>query len=151
METPKYNLVIDTREQKPLGFRKFVSKKLDFGDYGAEINGHLLPLVFERKSPSDLWATITSGHVRFKKEMERCMDSGYELIVITECSYSDFIMKKFDGSHNIRMRHGIIEKILHKMQVRYNLPFVFVNDRSEACKYIRNTFNALAEEHKIAL
>jgi len=144
----KYDLIIDTREQTPLPFRKAVNKKLEFGDYGAELDGELLPVVFERKNPMDAYSTLTKGHDRFKEELLRACDVGYKLIVIVECPYKDFVNKKFDGAHNSKLRPDILTKILHKMQVRYNLEFVFVNDRSEACHYIRNYFNALSEEYQ---
>jgi ERCC4-type nuclease len=143
-----YDLITDTREQNPLPFRKTISKKLDFGDYGAELDGELLPVVFERKSPQDLWSTITTGHDRFKEEIGRACDSGFKLIVIVECSYKNFIDKKFEGSYHSNLPVFVVTKILHKLQVRYNLEFVFCNDRSEACNYVRNYFNALSEEYQ---
>lgn len=143
----EYDLISDTREQNPLPFRGAIKKKLEFADYGAEVNGELLSVVFDRKNPQDLWATITHDHERFKREMERCFEAGFKLIVIVECSYSKFIEKKFEGAYNIKMPHGIIEKILHKMLVRYpGLEFVFCVDRTEMMAYIRNYFRALAEE-----
>jgi ERCC4-type nuclease len=143
-----YDLITDTREQNALPFRKTIKEKLDFGDYGAKLDGELLPVVFERKSPNDLWATITSGHERFKEELLRSCDIGFKLIVIVECSYSDFINKKFEGSYHSNLPVHVVTKILHKLQVRYNLEFVFCASRSEACSYIRNYFNALNEEHQ---
>ena len=144
----EYMLITDTREQTPLPFRKTLVKKLDFGDYGAELNGELLPVVFERKSPQDLRGTITTGHERFKEEIGRSFDKGFKLIIIVECPYKDFIDNKFEGAHYSKMPVHVITKILHKLQVRYNLEFVFCNDRSEACNYIRNYFNALSEEYQ---
>ena len=142
-----YKIVIDSREQNPLPFRGAIKKKLEFADYGAEVNGELLSVVFERKSGIDAFSTLTHDHERFKREMERAFEAGFKLIVIVECSYSKFIEKKFDGAYNIKMPHGIIEKILHKMLVRYpGLEFTFCVDRSEMMAYIRNYFRALAEE-----
>lgn len=151
MSQVEYTLITDTREQNPLPFRKTLVKKLDFGDYGAEINGELLPIVFERKSPMDALQTITKDHDRFKEEMWRALEAGYKLIVIIECSYTDFIEKKFEGAYHSKLRPDILTKILHKMQVRYNLEFVFCKDRSEACHYIRNLFNSLAEEYMLVM
>ena len=143
-----YDIIIDTREQKPLPFRGAVKKKLDFGDYGAEVNGELLPIVFDRKNPSDAYSTLTVGHDRFKREMERAYDNGFKLIVIVECSYTTFVNRKFEGAHNIRLPFGIIEKILHTMQVRYpSFEVVFCTDRSEMQRYIKNYFNALVKEY----
>ena len=69
----EYDLIIDTREQKPLPFRKFVTEKLDFGDYAARYNNELMPIVFERKSGVDAMSTITRDHERFKNEMWRAL------------------------------------------------------------------------------
>jgi len=143
-----YDLVVDTREQNPLPFRKCITGTLSYGDYAAKVEDDYLPVVFERKSPNDLWGTITKGHDRFKEEILRASDKGDKLIVIVECSYSDFINKKFDGSYHSNLPVHVVIKILHKLQVRYNLEFVFCNNRSEACSYIRNYFNALNEEYQ---
>ena len=146
--TSKYDLIIDSREKKPLNFRGAITRKLEFGDYGAEVDGQLLPVVFDRKSCNDFYSTLTSGHERFKKEMLRANDAGFKLIMIVESPYSDVLERKFEGAHNIKMRHGIIEKILHKMQVRYaGFEIVFCKDRKDMQKYIRNYFNALNEEY----
>lgn len=143
----EYDLITDTREQTPLPFRKTVSKKLNYGDYGAEYNGKLLPVVFERKNPADLISTITSGHDRFVRELERANADGVKLIVLVECSYSDLRDKKFDGSHHSKLPSHIFIKTLHTIIIRYNLEVVFCVDRSEACHYIRNYFNALVKEY----
>lgn len=143
----EYDLVTDTREQTPLPFKKTVVKKLDFGDYGCEVNGELLPVVFERKNPADLLSTITSGHDRFKREMIRANEAGFKFIMLIECSYTDFTEKKFAGAYHHKLRPDIFIKILHTMIIRYNLEFVFCKDRSEACHYVRNYFNALVSEY----
>lgn len=142
-----FNLIIDTREQSPLTFRStdnysIIAKKLDFGDYGLELDNKLI-CVFERKSSSDLYGTLTSGHERFKDEILRAKDSNVPFIIIIEESYHNIINKKFEKSYLIRSMKGyIIAKMIHTMSIKYNVQFIFCNNREEMRDYIRNTFNS---------
>ena len=139
-----YKLIIDTRENKPLPFRKNTeTKKLDAGDYGAEINGVLLPVVFERKGSSDFLGTLLQGHKRFQNELGIAHQQGLKLIIIVECSYTNFVTKQFDGGRHSKIRPDILTKILHSTMLSHDLEVVFCKDRSEMVKYIRNYFNAL--------
>ena len=65
------NILIDTREQRPLSFKNSELLKLDVGDYG--VSGELYDYTFvDRKSYQDFGATVTGGYARFVKELERC-------------------------------------------------------------------------------
>ena len=147
----EYKIIIDTREQLPLSFRKGVIKrKLDFGDYACEYDdGETAHICFERKSPEDLAQTITRGHDRFKRELLRACDAGVFLKVIVECSYDDFIAGNYNNRVHSKMRPDVVAKILHKMMVRYTLDVVFTGSRSGSTSFIRNTFNALNEEYYV--
>lgn len=143
-------LVIDTREQDPLSFRStenytITSEKLDFGDYGLIINDEL-KYVFERKNPGDLFGTLTSGHNRFKEEVERAKQANIPFIIIVEESYHNVINKKFPGSYNIKMQGYILAKIMHTMMIRHNLVFMFFNNKEESRDFIRNTFTSVIKE-----
>ena len=141
-----YKLVIDSREQLPLNFRKnVVTKGLKAGDYGAEINGVLLPVCFDRKSPIDLAGTLQQGHSRFVRELGMAHQQGLKLIVIVECSYMNFIEKKFKGSKHVGTIPGTLRKILHGTIISHDLQVIFCNDRKEMVRFIRNYFNALAK------
>ena len=141
-----YKLIIDTREQKPLSFRKNVEVRgLKAGDYAAELNDVLLPVVFERKDPSDWLGTLMQGHDRFIRELGKAEELEQKLIVIVECSYTDFVTKKFKGARHSRIRQDVLTKILHSTMISHNLQVVFCNNRSEMTKYIRNYFNALSK------
>jgi ERCC4-type nuclease len=143
---PKYDLIIDSREQKPLGFKKnVVFKGLKAGDYGAKINGVLLPVVFDRKNPSDAMSTLVQGHERFQRELGTAYQNGLKIIMIVECSYTDFITKKFYGGHHSKIRPDVLKKILHSTMISHDLQIIFCNNRQEMTAYIRNYFNALAK------
>ena len=144
-------LVVDSREQLPLTFRttesyEVVTEKLDFGDYGLKIDGKLV-CVFERKSGCDLFGTLTSGHERFKRELARAKEVGIAFNIVVENNYHQIINKSFEGAHNIKMHGYVLAKIIHVMQLRHGIQFLFFNDRTEMRDYIRNTFNAIIAEY----
>lgn len=93
-----YKLIIDSREKLPLPFRKNKeTRKLHAGDYAAELNGLLLPVVFDRKSPADAMQTLMKGHDRFTRELGVAYQLKQKLIMIVECSYTTFVTKNFAG------------------------------------------------------
>jgi len=141
-----YKIIIDSREQKPLGFRKnFKVKGLKAGDYGAELNGVICPVVFDRKNPNDAMGTLMQGHDRFVRELGVAYEQGNKIIMIVECSYSEFVTKKFKGARHSRIRPDVLAKILHSSMISHGLEIVFCNTRSEMTKYIRNYFDALVK------
>jgi ERCC4-type nuclease len=142
----EYKLIIDTRENLPLPFKKnVIFKKLNVGDYGVELNNKLLPIFFERKSGIDCLGTLTKSHKRFQQELGRAYEDGVKIIMIVECSYIDFIEKKFYGAHNSKIKPDVLTKILHSTIISHDLQIVFCNNRQEMTRYIRNYFNALVK------
>ena len=71
-------IVTDSREQLVL-WKNTEVKKLDFGDYS--IADHEQYFAIERKSLPDLMQTLTSGHDRFKRELERAQTARYFAVV----------------------------------------------------------------------
>ena len=145
-------LRIDNREQNPLTFRNTENYEvengtLSYGDYGLIINGKLV-FTFERKNPLDLFSSLAQGHNRLIAEFERAKVDNVPLVVVVECSYSDIINKKFSGSYNTKLAGYILIKILHTTQLRYNVPFLFFNNREEMRNYIRNTFSTIVKEEE---
>ena len=142
----EYKIIIDSREQRKLKFKEnTIIKKLDAGDYGAEINGVLLPLVIERKSGIDLLGTLTKGHLRFQAELGRAHEKGTKLIVLVECSYTNFITKRFKGAEHSRLPAETLMKIVHSTMLSHDLEIVFCNDRKEMKLYITNHLELLAK------
>ena len=142
----EYKIIIDTREQLPLKFKDSINKCLNVGDYGAEINGVLLPVVFDRKSANDALGTLVQGHERFNREIDRAKEQSLKLIMIVECSYSDFVKKRFDGSKFSAIPAAVLTKIVHSTMISHDLEIVFCQDRKEMKLYIENHLNLVAKK-----
>jgi len=131
----EYTIIVDTREQLPLWTKNVINKKLDVGDYS--INGHEDKISIERKSLSDLFGTLGTGHKRFKKELERALKLIYFAIVI-DGSYSSCINKEFNGSHHTTMKGEDITSIIMTIHMKYKVPIFFTNGRIESKNIIRS-------------
>lgn len=143
-------IIRDTREQSPLSFSTY--KEIDrsediaipFGDYTAMIGSDeegfkQVPVVFERKSISDLWGTMTSGYERFRKEIKKAEEAKFKLILITECSYSE-VAHGFDRSEYTG--ESMIKK-LSMLYVKYDLEWWPCSGREEMAHRIVATFSAI--------
>ena len=87
-------IIIDTREQLPLSFtgHETVRCKLDEGDYNIrELEERIC---IERKSLADFYQSITIDHLRFKKEIQRCIDKNKAIYIFIEGT----LMQFYDGS-----------------------------------------------------
>ena len=103
-------ILIDTREQKPLWFKKSEILKLDIGDYAVSGEKYNYTYV-DRKSFNDFCGTVTSWYNRFVKELERCRSLGCYLFIVIEAplhrmdEYNKNSYKKFNLNyvfHNMR-------------------------------------------------
>ena len=104
------NVLIDTREQQPLKFKKSTILKLDIGDYAVSGDDYNYTHV-DRKSFADFCATVTASYNRFAKELERCRSLGCYLFIVIETplysmeEYNKHSYKKFNLKyvfHNMR-------------------------------------------------
>jgi len=125
-------LVVDTREQKPFWTGSECYKKpLIIGDYTThELEGRYH---IERKSPADLYGTITTGHRRFRDEIVRAWDNKVRFSVFVECSREDFVAKNFGGGSRLKVKPEQLDKIIVTMEKRYKLEFVWHKNRTH-CK-----------------
>ena len=104
MQTNSFKIVVDSREQKPLPFRKsklvteVITRKLDAGDYS--IDGYDNKIAIERKSIPDLYGTLGKGHKRFQRELERAKDMKYFAILV-DGTFTAVKNKDFDYSHRV--------------------------------------------------
>jgi len=143
-----YNLFIDSREQRKLSFSEeyidnVVNCKLDFGDYAAKIGEHRIPVVFERKSLTDLLGTLTNGHERFKNEINRATCSNIRLVIIVEKTFSDIIK----GSKHSKVSGLSIIRIMFTIMIKYGVPFVCCKNREEMSKYISEFYYSYSKEY----
>ena len=130
MDYPK--IIIDTREQKPMWDPDLFDvklQKMDEGDYTTE---DLLGIAhIERKSPVDLYGSIIQGHVRFRKEIQRAVDKNIKLVIFVECPSEMFFKKRFPRGHLLKTPERTLRKIINTMKIKYNLEFVWCEDRDE--------------------
>jgi ERCC4-type nuclease len=116
-------IIIDTREQKPLRFtgHKTTHRKLDEGDYNIQ---ELIPhIVIERKTMSDLYGSIIQNHKRFKSEIVRSRLQGKTFYVFLEGSLKGFYnliwTRKQIGTHP-----ETLNKIINTIIERYQIIFI---------------------------
>jgi DNA excision repair protein ERCC-4 len=133
------DIVVDSREQRPLWTKDIEIKALNVGDYS--LKGHEDKIAVERKSLQDLFGTLGSGHKRFKKELERAEGYDYFAIVV-DGSYSDCKKKNFAGSFYSKMKGYVIIKILFTLHVKYKINIFFTNGRVESKQVIKSIFEA---------
>ncbi len=128
-------VVVDTREQKPLDFVNPKVMKLDFGDYTTTGKNYTKTFV-DRKSESDFKSTLSTGLDRFRKELERAKDFGAYLYIVTESSIEKIIRNNNYGAHKSKLDY-----IWHNMRVLSHdfadsCQFVFAGDRNSSKKII---------------
>ena|SRR3990167_3238013 len=138
-------ILIDSREQLPLEFEvkgnisKVETIGLLFGDYQAMLeDGIVIPISFDRKTPQDLYATLTSGNERFKREIEKARKHNFTLYLIIEGSISEIL----SGVGYSKIEPDTLIKTLFTFKVKYGVEPIFCNNRSEMKRYIIETFEA---------
>jgi len=107
--------------------------------------GHILPFAFERKSIGDLYGTLGKGHTRFKKEVQRAIDSDIKMYFIIEGSFT----KISKGYKYSKLKPYILLKILGTLWNRYENNFqpIFCSNRKEMENFILWRFFSGAKEH----
>jgi DNA excision repair protein ERCC-4 len=139
------DIVVDSREQKPLWKKDIEVKALNVGDYS--LKGYENRIAVERKSLQDLFGTLGKGHKRFKKELERADGYDYFAIVV-DGSYSDCKNKNFAGSFYSKMKGYVIIKILFTLHVKYKINIFFTSGRVESKQVIKSIFEAYLNTKK---
>lgn len=142
-------IIRDTREQAKLLFSpeiEVIDKKLDFGDYGCELaDGHVVPIVFERKSVNDLFGTLTSGYDRFKAEIIRCQEAKFRMFILIEGS----LTKVGKGTKHCKRNPCALLDQLFTIFVKYKIIPVFCKDPSEASRWILLFYKAYEKNYYI--
>lgn len=132
-------LVVDTRESLPWWTEDVITKKLDFGDYSIE--GMESEFAVERKSMADLVGTLTGGHERFRRELERAQSARF-FAVIVEGTYEDLIAQKWTGARYTKVKGFWVAGIVDTLRVKYGVHIYFCKDRRGAKTLMRNLANA---------
>ena len=133
-----FNIVVDTREQKPLWKKGVIVKGLKVGDYS--IDGYEDKIAIERKSAMDLFGTMGKGNKRFHAELEKARSYDYFAIVI-ETNYGNIYNKEFENAYRSKMKGFIVISTLFTFHMKYGVPIFMCNGRSEAKKVIKELLN----------
>lgn len=141
-------IVVDSRESKPLWSKNVIVKKLDVGDYSFVYDGvdYSDKVAIERKNLIDLFGTLGKGHKRFKRELERAQTLKYFAIVI-EGDLLQIINKDFPNSQYSKMEGEVIARILFTLHVKYGINFFLANNRVQAKRVICGLFGAWVKVH----
>lgn len=119
-------IIIDTREQKPIGF-SFESRiqKLDFGDYTLADKYYNYCFV-DRKSESDFKGTFGKDIDRFKRELDRAREFNSYIFVICENNIKQIEQNNYGGPNFKRVN---IENVF------FNLRSV-LNEYGDVCQVL---------------
>jgi len=118
-----YKIYVDTREQRPLSFkRQSEIKTLKFADYAFSCDKSTCNCYIERKSISDLIGTLSGGFERFCREIERAWAAEANFIVLVEDSLDNCL--KFNELSSV-----------YKKQTRVTPDYIFRNVRDIIQKY----------------
>jgi len=127
-----FNIIVDTREQKPWAFASCntIKKKLDTGDYSIE--GLENVLCIERKnSVSEIANNICED--RFKDEIKRMSNYFYKFILL-EFNLQDVLNYPRGSSvpsrlwNKIKIRPPYIIKFLTELQTIHNIHVLFCDN-----------------------
>lgn len=122
-------IIVDTREQKPVKFtqHKVLRKALHVGDYTT--TKLVRKYHIERKSPIDLYATLTKGNRRFKREIWRSWESNTEMEVFVECTRKQFVTKNFKRGDMLQFPEHGLHRLIETFEERYDVVFVWCGSR----------------------
>lgn len=148
----------DSREQLPLSFpikppvTAVIVDGLPFADYwcewepGSEKAGYNceMPLVYERKSISDLYGTLTTGYERFKREIMKARENNFRIVLIVEGSISEVLA----GTKYSKVEGKSILKTMFTLWVKYDVFPVFCNNREEMKRWILEGFEAIGRNYE---
>tara|TARA_A100001515_G_scaffold47109_2_gene37172 strand:- start:20077 stop:20580 length:504 start_codon:yes stop_codon:yes gene_type:complete len=162
-KAPAYKVIKDTREQDGYTFESFtgrytsctgmVVKKLDTGDYSLE--GLEDRLCIERKGRvSELAINLGKDKARFMREIERMQEFEFPFLIL-EFSLDDLI--KFPEGADIpegnmskvKITGKYLLKMLVEIQMNYNIPVYFCDNKRNAKFLINSIFKRVNERCSI--
>lgn len=129
----QFQIVADTREQRNehivrmLKEKKIpcISRKLDAGDYSAQIGELSLEkdVVIERKRNLDeICGNLTADRDRFEREFMRTKAAGTKVFLIIEgCTWNDVYLQNYRSKLSAK---ALLASLL-SWQVRYNVTIIF--------------------------
>lgn len=159
-QKPEYEILMDTREQRPLKFSRNVKlMKLDYGDYAFSSSQASCKAFVERKAVGDLLGTISGGYERFQREIQRSVEDGASLVIVVEQKLSSVIhfnhQRKSHGGRVYSKVKATPEFIFHRVrsltQKFPSIQFLFVDGKKESARVIEKIFTCGCVYKKIDL
>ena len=151
-----YKIYVDTREQKPLHFKRQTEiKTLKFGDYSFSDHEATCNCYVERKALGDFIGTLSGGYDRFCREIERAQEAKANLIILVEESLENCL--RFNSLPQVYKKKTRItpDYVFHNVRnIIQKYPFVqflFVKNRDEASEMIEKLFTCGCGYEKIDL
>lgn len=151
-----YSILVDTREQLPLKFKRPIEiATLKFGDYAfgdsqATCNCHI-----ERKSLADFVGTMTGGYERFEREIVRAKEAEGYLVILVEDSLSNAL--QFSSlpqlfKKGMKITPDFVFRRVRDLTQKYDhIQYLFVRDREESAAIIDKIFTCGCEYRKADL
>ncbi len=132
-------ILVDSREQRPLKFGcDWERRCLPVADYGASFSeGHLHSTIFERKSISDLYGSLTQGYDRFRKMFQKAAVLNIKVIIGIEGS-KEKVLNGYD--HSARDPKSILVQ-LETIDKKYGVESIFFPSRISMANYIADYYN----------
>jgi len=129
-------LLVDTREQDPLKFKKVKVEKIFVGDYLMADPKLFNNTFVDRKSESDFLGTMASGVERFERELIKAVELNCYLFVVIESSISDILVnhKKYNRKTNLEYVFHNMRDLSHKYP--RHIQFIFTGSRNKSLDII---------------
>ena len=159
-QNPEHEILIDTREQRPLKFKRNVKlMKLEYGDYAFSSSEASCKAFIERKAVGDFLGTISGGYERFLREIQRSVDDDASLIILIEQKLSNVLyfnhQRKSHGGRIYSKVKATPEFIFHRVrELSQRFPtiqFLFVDGKKESARVIEKIFTCGCSHKKIDL
>jgi hypothetical protein len=149
-DKPEYFINVDTREKKPLKFKRPVEiKKLDYGDYSFSCNLATCNCYIERKSLVDFINTISGGFERFNSEIMIAEEEEANLIILVESKFYNALhfnqLRKKNSGDRVHPKiktppEFIFHRVRELIQKYTHIQFLFVDGRKEAARVVERIF-----------
>jgi hypothetical protein len=123
------NILIDTREQKPLVFNKSQDLKLDFGDYTLGGKDYTYTYV-DRKAEQDFKGTLSGGFERFRRELQRVKDFDSYLYIVIESDLNKLYKNNMFGPHKSNLKYVYHNMRLISHEFADHCQFIFSGSRA---------------------
>ncbi len=142
---PDFQILVDTKEQKPYRIVGARFQSLETGDYS--LDGLTDKFAIERKTLSDFYNSITQGHDRFRSEMNRAKDF-MDFVIVVEAEPGKLIDSYGNGRD---IYPNSIRGVIRKWREEYNVRWIFVRDAGAGKKFVMWQLRQWWQEYQAGL